>query len=404
MTTLVMASVAATMTAAVHQVSFTVDNKSKTQVESFPVVLDLKELGMPFNATRAVVTVDGKEIPSQLDDLNRDGINDELATVVTIDGKGKKTVTVKLDDEGEMPSYPAGTNAYIKMRDEKKKYPKIVTISYPGDADTRTMYNSIYGHGAVLENPYNAIRVYMDNRQSIDLYGKNKPGLELETTGFYTTREQMDQGFGRDILWAGKSVGAGSFRGFTAGNPATIDTVAVRTQTLLASGPVRSIVEVIDNGWIHNGRRHDMTQRYTMWSGRRDVDVDVKITNAAPDELFCVGIQKLETDNKGFIEPSKPLSGSWGSNVPEKKYPELTELVGLGLTVNPANLVRTVEDDVNYLTLVKVDRDGEIHYKVVFAAGRENDGFKDAGQWFDYLNRWQEQMPWTGKVKVGPVK
>ena len=47
-----------------------------------------------------------------------------------------------------------------------------------------------------------ALRIYMDNRQSVDIYSKTTPQLELDVTGFYTTRDQLAQGYGCDILWA----------------------------------------------------------------------------------------------------------------------------------------------------------------------------------------------------------
>ena len=81
----------------------------------------------------------------------------------------------------------AQTDAYIKLHDKNAKHPRILSITYPGDANTLDMYNSIYGHGAVIENPWVAYRVYMDNRQSLDLYVKQTPQLELDVTGFYTT-------------------------------------------------------------------------------------------------------------------------------------------------------------------------------------------------------------------------
>lgn len=340
-------------------------------------VVEITGLNLGFNPTRCIVKVDGVEVPSQLDDLDNDGIVDELAFICDLPKTAKFEYI--FDDEGVQPTYETGTIAYIKMRDEKKKYPKLKGISFPGDADTRTMYNSIYGHGAVMENPYNAIRIYMDNRQSIDLYGKNKPGFELETTGFYTTQDQLKEGYGRDILWAGKSVGAGSFRGYQNAQPVTIDTVEVRSQRVLASGPVRSIVEVEDLGWVYNGKRHNMTQRYTMWAGRRDVDVDVKIDNLEGNEEFCVGIQKLETDPVGgFI--GKNEAWSWGTNVPEKKFPDQTEDVGLGLCINRENVVKPVEDEYNYLFIVRPDQKGHIYYHVTFGAGREGI-FPNADAW-----------------------
>ena len=55
----------------------TVTNPSKMVKTDQPVVIDLSKLGSIGEIQRAVVTVDGKEIPSQLDDTNRDCTNDE---------------------------------------------------------------------------------------------------------------------------------------------------------------------------------------------------------------------------------------------------------------------------------------------------------------------------------------
>lgn len=165
------------------------------------------------------------------------------------------------------------------------------SITYPGNADLLDMYNSIYGHGAVFESRLAAFRIYMDNRQSIDLYGKTSYRLEMDSTGFYTTPEQLAQGYGCDILWAGQSVGAGSFRGYQNDKPCYIDTVAWRRQTILADGPVRTVVEVADGGWIYHGQTLHMTQRYTLYAGHRDVEVDIRIDGASPDATFCTGIQ-----------------------------------------------------------------------------------------------------------------
>ena len=41
-------------------------------------------------------------------------------------------------------------------------------------------------------------------RQSVDLYAKNTRGSN-GSTGFYATRQQLEQGYGRDVLWAGTS-------------------------------------------------------------------------------------------------------------------------------------------------------------------------------------------------------
>ena len=274
----------------------------------------------------------------------------------------------------------AQTDAYIKLHDRKGKHPRILSITYPGDADLLDMYNSIYGHGAVIENPWVAYRVYMDNRQSLDLYVKQTPQLELDVTGFYTTPEQMEQGYGCDVLWAGKSVAAGSFRGYQNGNPVTIDTVASRTQTIVNP----STVEVVDKDWIYNGHPIQMKQTYSMQPDSRDLFVEIELEGYDPEDVFATGVQKLETDNQGFIQDNG-LAASWGSNIPDKSHPEFVEQVGLAILVNPENLLEAREDEVNYLFLVKPDSEGKIRYKVTASGDREKNGFKDAASWFNYV-------------------
>ncbi len=282
--------------------------------------------------------------------------------------------------EPECLSDSLATDAYIKLYDHHGKHPRIVSITYPGDANLLDMYNSIYGHGAVIENPWVAYRVYMDNRQSLDLYVKSTPRVELDVTGFYTTPEQMQQGYGCDVLWAGKSIAAGSFRGYRNGTPLTIDTVASRTQTVISP----SEIEVSDKDWIFNGHPIQMTQRYSVKPSTRDLFVEIELKGYKPGDVFATGIQKLESDNKGFILPTG-VAGSWGCNVPDKNHPELVEQVGLGIVVNPENIVRTLEDELNYLVLVKPDNEGKIRYRVVAAGDREQSGFKSADAWLKHV-------------------
>lgn len=274
----------------------------------------------------------------------------------------------------------AQTDAYIKLRDEKKTHPRIESISFPGDANTRYMYDAIYGHGAVIENPWVAYRVYMDNRQSLDLYVKQTPQLELDVTGFYTTPQQIEEGYGCDVLWAGKSIAAGSFRGWQNGAPVTIDTVTTRTQRVLDD----HTIQIVDKDWIYNGHPIQMTQTYSVLPNSRDLLVEVKLDGYLPDEVFCTGIQKLETDNEGFIK-KEGRAASWGSNIPDKGHPELVEKVGLGIIVDPENVVSTLESDLNYLVLVRPDNEGIIRYRVIACGDREKNGFTNYKDWSKYV-------------------
>ena len=389
--------ITALITALLPTISVSVTNPVDSQRANVPVVV-----AVPAEASRSLkgVTVkDHPEIPCQIDDMDGDGRPDEIVLLVDLAPRQSSVYTLQLSDTPVASTVEPGTSAYIKLNDKNKKYPRILSVTFPGDADNRTMYNSVYGHGAVLEGLYNAIRVYMDNRQSIDLYAQTTPRLELETTGFYTTADQLEKGFGRDILWAGTSVALGSFRGWNESEPLTIDSVASRSQRVVTTGPLRSVIEVSDRAWRHGGKDIDMTQTYTIYKGHRDIDVEIKLDGAEKGEVFATGVQKVMNDNTGFILP-EGLAGRWGNNVPDKSMASGVDPLGLGISVSSPYLVKTLEDDVNYLTLVTPDENGVIRYTIVSAATRDEASPKSYDEWKAWLGKWRKELENPVKVTV----
>lgn len=386
----------ALITALLTSLSVSVTNPISESRADVPVIIPIPSSAGDVKSA-SITGMPG--VPYQLDDMNSDGIADELVMMVDLKPDESRTLNIKLSNESAANDVEPGTHAYIKLNDKNKKYPKIAAITYPGDVNNREMYSSIYGHGAVLEGLYNAIRVYMDNRQSVDLYSKNRPQLELETTGFYTTRQQLSEGYGRDILWAGTSVAMGSFRGWLNDAPTTIDTVATRGQRIVSTGPLRSVIEVEDRDWVYNGTPICMVQRYTIFKGHRDYEVEITLKGAPNGSVFATGVQKIMNNNTGFIDPAG-LAGSWGDNLPDKGMPEVTDTLGLGIYVPEPYLVRTLEDEVNYLTLVSPDKNGKIKYSIIAAALRDETSPRSDKEWFAHLKQWQRLLSNPVKVTV----
>ena len=203
-----------------------VSNPSKSAKTDAPVVIDLSKLGSIGSIQRAVVTVDGKEIPSQLDDINRDCTNDELCFLVDLGKKETKTYQVQLYQEGEQAQYPARTFAELCLPSKNKKLAKnkqdIYLRSISFDKKTKDVYHYVHSHGVCFESELVAMRVYFDHRQTIDLYGKINKGLVVYDTQFYPTDEQIQAGSGDDCLWVGNTYGLGALRGWDGKNQLTL--------------------------------------------------------------------------------------------------------------------------------------------------------------------------------------
>ena len=260
----------------------TVQNPVNAARNDVPVVLPLSGYGI---VRSAVVTLNGQEIPCQLDDLNQDETFDELCFLADFDQKGQKQYQVTLSADGEPRTYPARVYAEMVMANTKDKKLKkhqqnnyIESITARGDA--AYTYNLQHHHGVDFESELNGIRIYFDGRQTLDLYGKFKKQLELKDTQFYTTDEQKAQGYGDDVLWVGQTFGLGAFRGWDGQQPTLVEPVRTRTQRIISYGPLRTIVEVIDRGWKADKDKApvNMTLRYTQYAGHRDTDVETIVS------------------------------------------------------------------------------------------------------------------------------
>ena len=95
-----------------------VENRSDKTITDHPVVLDIRDY-KSFTSCR--VTCNGQEVPCQLDDLDQDGLFDELCFLIDLGPKEHKSLEVDRTRRGEMPSYPARVYAEMLVRNDKVK-------------------------------------------------------------------------------------------------------------------------------------------------------------------------------------------------------------------------------------------------------------------------------------------
>ena len=410
------------LTAGAQQtIKVSVSNPSASVRSDEPVVINLASYG---DIRSALVTVNGQEIPCQLDDLNQDETFDELCFLADLQGKEKKQYTVTLYHEGEPRTYPARVFAEMVLGNSKDKSLKknqqnnyIESITARGDA--AYTYNIQHHHGVDFESELNGIRIYFDERQTLDLYGKFKKQLELKETQFYTDQDQKAKGYGDDVLWVGQTFGLGAFRGWNGKEPTNVSPVRSRTQRIISYGPLRTIVEVIDKGWLApkgnlspltipeqssptRSLSHlsplNMTLRYTQYAGHRDTDVDVFFNRPVADYHFSTGI--INVKNSVEFSDKKGLRACWGTDWPSSDTINFKrETVGLGICI-PMKYVRSEEpaNKDNYAFVVGT-ADSHLRYKVIYCSDNESFGYHSAKEWFAFLREWKKEVEKPISVK-----
>lgn len=378
------------------EVTIEINNSRAKDKTDVPVAIKLSEINPRFTVNSLVVWDGNKEIPSQLDDLDSDQKTDELAFVIDMPAKSTKTLRLIFSSEKKENHYPARVYADMLLSGKKKHQP-IRSLTVPGTSD---IYNLLHHHGPAFESELAAYRIYFDKKQTVDIYGKFHKGLELEACGFYPNDEQLAKGFGDDVLRVSGSCGLGTLKGWDGKKALHIEPVDQRTEKILAYGPIRTVVDVEVNKWQYQGKELNMTNRYILYAGHRDAEVQVSFSEPLESETFSTGVQNIKgsdsfSDHKGLI-------ACWGTDWPVNdtvKYAK--ETVGLATCIPQKYVQKESTDKANYLYIIGAKGQKTFHYNITFTSMKETFGYKTKEAWFAFVREWKEELehPCTVKIK-----
>lgn len=362
--------IAATLSVSAQAQQFV--NPNAAAVKDAVLILDA-----PKGATNVVVTVDGKQVASQK-------VGKKVYVVADFAPKQSRKVVVT--PTATETKYPSRVHAQMWIKEGKEILARD-TISSPVD----NMYNKLHHHGPAFESELVGYRVYFDKKQTIDIYGKQKKGLELTETMWYPNDKQAEQGYGDDVLRVFNSVGVGALKGYNEakGEAMHITPVARRVARVVENGPVRTVVEMAVEGWDYRGKKIDMTSQYILYAGHRDVEVINKIKGDTKGMTFATGVMKMR-DGKYAL--SDTTAAAWGTDYPVPdtvKYAMQT--CGVAIEIPKEYIVKRGEDSSNRLFVLKPDSNGEIHYKFTSASQKENFGVKTPEEFFSYVALWADE-------------
>lgn len=374
-----------------------VKNPDKNPRQAQPVVIQLQRYG---DVRSAMVTSDGTEVPCQLDDTDGDGRYDELCFLTDLQGKAKRQFRVELLPDGEPRQYEPKvyvdmmlTNSKIKSANKQDLYISSLTV----DNGTNP-YRMLHHHGPAFENELVAYRIYFDHRQTVDIYGKYRQGLELRQTQFYPDKEQKAAGFGDDILWVGNTFGLGTLRGWDGEKPLMLEDVNHRTLRILSRGPLRTVVEVIDEGWKPNkasadNERITMHTLYILYAGRRDAQVNIRFDRPAVGRQFATGV--INVKNSVEFSDHQGLRGCWGTDWPVSAKDSVghkRETVGLGICIPRHHVAEELPANNDNYPFVVTTANERLNYHITFGSDNETFGYHSSEQWFDYLKAWKREL------------
>ena len=342
-----------------QSVTFSVTNPSSVSRANEPVVVCWDDLRNTFGSKELVrlrlVDKANRSLPFQIDDLDADGIPDELVFQLTL-GAGE-TKEVALASGRDTLASPVGP-----LRTDAANYKRISGKSLPVDDDDGPGTLRRDGHypfdGVGWESELIGYRLYLDERNSIDIQAKRAAGLHWNFIGSSGVDYQKDAYWGMDVLHVGPALGIGGF-GFwindTVAHPYNLDR---RRTRIIARGPVRCVVRVDYAGWDVGKEKADVTSVFSLFAEDRYTEHRLLLRSAA-NQTVAAGIVKHA---RGTVKWD-PVTSTLSSIGQQSRG---GDNLLMALTFIPGDVIQKREDSTNDLVLLTLKKGRPLRY-LIFA-------------------------------------
>lgn len=307
-----------------------------------------KKLGKKVDKYGLLLDGNGSFITLQYDDLDQDGKWDKLVFLLSFKPLETLNLKLKLNPGADVIEV---TTAHVrqkrKLADDSFGAALVIDSVPAGQLNTdfsKAKLPPFLTEGPAWENDKIGFRIYMDVRNTKDIWGKTTSEMMMDKVGVDPKVIYHNLApWGMDILAVGKSLGAGSLA-LSVPITGKADTL-VRLGGLnmgkiiyrkIADGPVRAIFQMEYPAWnvLGDGKLTSLTEQVSIWGGQYFYESKVFVKNAPKGANLVTGIVNLKS--------SKSLEESVNSAkilYTFDKQSENKDNLGMAVLVNKNDLV-----------------------------------------------------------------
>lgn len=277
------------------------NNSSKLIRPDEQIILNRQKLTALFGVIPADKVPELKDstgvlIPAQADDLDNDGIWDELAFVYTLFPGQSVKINLRYVEKSMLPVYPFRTNVRFAKQDGKGGYQEIKEETMPKDHTVEKTLQRYQLEGPGWENDKIGFRNYFDSRNAMDIFGKRTNEMVLDKTDLNEkVAEYMAiQPWGMDILKVAGSLGAGALGVYEKDSLYRLTGAKTTSYKLLVKGPVRSIFTLSYLGFTAGKQTYNIIQQVSIWAGQPGYQSKVWATGFTGSRVLITGIANIK--------------------------------------------------------------------------------------------------------------
>jgi hypothetical protein len=357
-------------------------------------IADIKSTHSDFNADAVIVLHADKELPSQINDLDRDGSGDKLVFLTDMKPGEHQSIVVRYNPEGEKQrSYIKRTQAelshkfggkFVNRVYEGGTFKNVKELHVPPEHTDHSWFIRYEGPG--WESDKVGYRFYLDWRNATDIFGKKTHNMVLQNVGQdgFSSYHEMSE-WGQDILKVGESLGIGSvgiWHNNKANRVAVTDSIY---SVITANGPIQSSVRTKYYGWKMDNFTTDLTVDLSINAGSRETQCSLSLSQKP--ENICTGIVKEDSVD---ILKSDGQNG-WQYFATYGKQSLAGDSLGMAILYKSQDLINFEEDEFSNVLVLK-PTSGKLDYYFLAAWEQELDGLKNKKEFSKYLEEAIEKL------------
>ncbi len=379
-----------------RQFHFTAINPANISRPHELISIDLKTIRAKypsFNERAFIVSCEGAEVPSQLDDGNADNPVHDILILSSFAAQERKRFSVSWwSDTVMVHHYPKLTQAVLGMKVDFKKVNGYYTGGRFVDVDSTTLPRDHFAHDALYriegpgwESDKIVYRYYLDSRNRNDIFGKKNDGLVLQKLGVHDLVSNSMESYtkmldwGMDIFKVGESLGIGSIAMWHDSKPVTVSDVDSVKCYVAENGPMLSGIYTKYLGWKVGGEKSDLYSHLTISAGNRLTKVSLDLKGKPVD--LCTGLAKHEDSD--FME-SKPARSGWSYMALYGKQSLSGDDLGIAVFYRAADMLKLTEDSLSKIVVLH-PTGGRLTYYFAAAWQDEPGGIRNEKEFRKYL-------------------
>ena len=251
---------------------------------------DLKDTDKPF-----IIKANGKEVPYQLIDA---GFGKEVLLLTSFKTGEKVNFTQEFVEK--KPSYQ--NRVAITFAEKKPPHQNCYDALRIKPTDSNKASDLFQMEGPAWENDLVGFRNYYDQRNTIDIFGKQVSDMVLAKAGIDGQNYHELDNWGMDILKVGTSLGAGGIALQVKDSIYRISNPASSHFQLLENGPLRASFILNHKDFSAGGNLYQIKHKITILAGTNFYESEVTISGLKGKEKLVTGIVNLHSTELHLLE------------------------------------------------------------------------------------------------------